>query len=86
MKDFTKSDLEDKRPETKAEHTISYCLNRLYDDTQHTVAQEVVHRLTFEELIGTLLQARDLYEQMQEMKEYDEEDTGPSSSAGLSQL
>jgi hypothetical protein len=34
----------------------------LYADTQHTLTQEVVQGLTFEELIGTLLQARDLHE------------------------
>jgi len=40
--------------------------------------------LTYEELIGTLLQARDLYEQMQEMME--EDDPGPKVSAKLAQF
>jgi len=83
MKDVTQHDLEAIRHEPKLEHTIAHCLSRLYADTQHTVTQEVVHGLTFEELIGTLLQARDLYEQVQEMQEYDEEDTSPSSRADL---
>lgn len=81
MKDFRKADLEATRPDTSVDETIAYCLRRLYADKQHTVTQEVVHGLTFEELIGTLLQARDLYEQMQEMME--EDTTGPKISAKL---
>jgi hypothetical protein len=83
MKDVTQHDLEAIRHEPKLEHTIAHCPSRLYADTQHTFTQEVVHGLTFEELIGTLLQARDLDEQVQETKEYDEEDTRLSSRADL---
>lgn len=84
MKDFEQSDLEASRPDSNVEHTIAYCLNRLYADTQHTVTQEVVHGLTFEELIGTLLQARDLHEEMQVMMEGD--GTGLKVSAKLAQF
>jgi hypothetical protein len=84
MKDFTQIDLEATRPDTNVNDTIAYCLNRLYADQTHTVGEEVVPGLSFEELIGTLLQACDLYEQLQEMME--EEDASPHVSAGLSQL
>jgi hypothetical protein len=83
MKDATQIALEATRPETSVSDTIAYCLNRLYADTQHTLTQEVVQGLTFEELIGTLLQARDLHEQMQEMMK---EEVAPHVSAGLSQF
>ena len=81
MKDFRKTDLEATRPDTSVDATIAYCLRQLYADKQHTVTQEVVHGLTFEELIGTLLQARDLYEQLQDILA--EDSTGPKISAKL---
>ncbi|OPZ85956.1 MAG: hypothetical protein BWY76_01176 [bacterium ADurb.Bin429] len=61
-------------------------MSRLYADTQHTLTQDVVPGLTFEEVIGTLLQARDLHEQMQEMMEEEEVEVAPHVSAGLSQF
>ncbi|HEY3379311.1 MAG TPA: hypothetical protein VGL77_17675 [Armatimonadota bacterium] len=82
MKDFTQIDLEATRPDTNVNDTIAYCLNRLYADQTHTVGDEVVQGLSFEELIGTLLQARDL---CNELKESDEEEyTGSYASALIS--
>lgn len=59
MKDATKQELEAGRPAPDAEELIQFCLDRLYEDRQHRVGDEVVKDLTFEELIGALLQARD---------------------------
>lgn len=86
MKDFTHQELEATRPSTDIAQTLAYCLAQLYADRMHTVTQEIVHGLTFEELIGTLLQARDLYEQVLEMEREDEEDTAPRASARLAQF
>ena len=59
MKDATRHTLEASRPGLSALKTVKFCLERLYDDTHHSIIDEVVHNLTFEELIGTLLQAYD---------------------------
>ncbi|KKK59178.1 hypothetical protein LCGC14_3037000 [marine sediment metagenome] len=62
MKDFHKTVLEDSRPNKLVEETVSFCLERLYLDKKHRIEDEVVDGLTFEELIGCLLQVRDASE------------------------
>ena len=64
MKDFTQSDLEETRPDSPLEETLAYCLKQLYADRQHVVTEEFIHGLTYEELIGTLLQARDMCDEL----------------------
>ena len=60
MKDWREDFLRKGRPDLSAEQTIGHCLKYLFADTTHNVTDEVVHGLTFEELIGALLQAEDL--------------------------
>lgn len=38
---------------------VKFCLNRLFQDKQHSIFDEVTDGLTFEELIGTLLSVQD---------------------------
>lgn len=59
MKDFTQAELEASRSTVPADEQLDFCLARLYADRRHRVVQEVVHGLTFEELLGALLSARD---------------------------
>lgn len=59
MKDYTKEVLENKRPNKSAEDAIEFCLNQLYADKEHVIGGKIVAKLTFEELIGALLLARD---------------------------
>ena len=59
MKDATRHALETSRPGLSALENVKFCLEQLYDDTRHSIIDEVVHNLTFEELIGALLQAYD---------------------------
>lgn len=63
MKDYTREELEEGRPGYSAYQTIGRCLDCLFTDKTHTINDEVVKGLTFEELIGALLQARDLARQ-----------------------
>jgi len=56
------------------EETLAYCLKQLYADRRHDVTEEFIHGLCYEEIIGTLLQARDLLEACQK-REQEEEDT-----------
>jgi len=59
MKDYNRSELEDGRPEKNAGDCIEFCLKQLYADRKHFITDEVVSGLTFEELIGALLLAKD---------------------------
>lgn len=38
---------------------IEHCLRALYEDKKHNIEEEIVRGLSFEEVIGTLIQARD---------------------------
>ena len=71
MKDYTKSELESGRPDEDALDLIDFCLDALYADKIHTIDQDFANnRLTYEELIGTLLKAKDTLIELQ--KENDE--------------
>ena len=59
MKDFTKEQLSDSRPGQPAQVTIGFCLERLFEDRKHRITDTVCRELTYEELIGALLQAQD---------------------------
>jgi len=59
MKLTTQNELERGRPEIGAGTAVEFCLHRLYEDRMHLCGDEVVRGLTFEELIGALLLARD---------------------------
>jgi len=47
---------------------IAFCLRRLYADRKHTISQEVVYGLVFEELIGALQAAREYIRAGQKME------------------
>lgn len=48
------------RPAQSVAHTVRYCLRMLIQDKVKRLDDEVVENLTYEELLGALLQARDL--------------------------
>ena len=60
MRDYKQKELEKGRPRQDVGESINFCLKRLFDDTGHDMMDTIVYGLTFEELIGALLQARDL--------------------------
>lgn len=60
MRDVSRKILESGRPEVPALDCIENALGQLFADTLHSIAEEVVAGLSYEELIGTLLHARDL--------------------------
>lgn len=59
MKDITKEQLESYKPREDALWLVNFCLDALYDDTEHGFYDKVNRWLTFEELIGALLVVRD---------------------------
>jgi hypothetical protein len=63
MQDYTKEDLETGYGRLDAKQTVDFCLSCLYADTTHKISDVIVSTtyatLTFEELIGALLVARD---------------------------
>lgn len=78
MKDYTKEQLENNgRPDLTAKELVDFCLDQLYKDKKHSLSDEVVKDyLTYEELIGTLLVARDSIEELDNLNNtpYEEED------------
>lgn len=59
MKDFTKETYMESRPQISTAETLDFCLRQIFADKTKVCSDEVVHGLTYEELIGTLLLARD---------------------------
>jgi len=60
MKDKSREELESTRPrQITALEGIEFSLDRLYADRNHDIGDMIVHSLSFEELIGALLLARD---------------------------
>ena len=64
MKGHGKKLLEVCKPSVSAETAIDHCLDQLYRDNEHAITDEVVDYLTYEELIGALLLARDRLEEI----------------------
>lgn len=62
MKGASKEILEEGRPNYSAGHCINFALNKLYDDKTKRPTEEAVKNLTYEEIIGALLLARDAIE------------------------
>ena len=70
MKDFSQKVLEEDIPhDWDAEETINFCLKQLHRDEKHNTDEEIVHSLTFEELIGALLVARNVIQEYDRCKE-----------------
>jgi hypothetical protein len=59
MKDCKKKELEIDRPKAGTLYLLDFCLDQLYADKEHCLTECIVSGLSFEELIGTLLKARD---------------------------
>lgn len=72
MKDFNEEQLERARPDRDLADCADHCLRALYADRSKSVSDHVVEGLTFEELIGTLLLARDLSAPMMSSDELDQ--------------
>lgn len=65
MKDYSKESLERSRPSHSALECVNFCLNCLYEDKNLTISDTVGDMMTLEELIGALLQARDVLEEVE---------------------
>jgi hypothetical protein len=60
MKDASKKVLQSSRPQVDAYTAIDFCLQQLFKDKTKKLADKVAGCCTYEELIGALLQGRDL--------------------------
>lgn len=58
MRDFSRKQLNAHVPAINPLKGIDFCLGQLYADTAHFTSDCVVRGLTFEELIGALISAR----------------------------
>jgi hypothetical protein len=70
MKDASKEVLErdTERLVPEAAEWVGFSLRKLYADKSHTLGQEVVYGLTFEELIGALLAARGFFRRVENVE------------------
>jgi hypothetical protein len=59
MKNTTKQKMEASRPNVSVEQAIKFCLDQLSRDKKHEMGDYVCNELTYEEVIGALLLARD---------------------------
>lgn len=67
MKKISRQELEAYRPTNIMAHeAIEFCLEKLYADKMHEITDEIVHHLTYEEVIGAFLLARDRMEALVE--------------------
>jgi hypothetical protein len=72
VKDFDQAALETGRPSGTPLDLINFCLKALYNDRDHATHENIVRGLSFEELIGALLVARDsIQNQQQQIEEND---------------
>ena len=69
MKGYTKTELEAERPNISLTEGLDFCLRQLYKDKKHRVTDEIVNCLTFEELLGVLLLARDISGELETLRE-----------------
>ena len=74
MKDFTQEELEASRPQGSALSLINFCLGQLYDDRTRKLTDGVAQNLSYEELIGALLEARDELEALEVEEKKDDTD------------
>jgi hypothetical protein len=58
MKDCTREQLFKDPQINEVKEWLDFSLNKLIDDTQHRLNDEVVYSLTFEELLGALVSAK----------------------------
>ena len=67
MKDYTKDQIEESRPTDSCLYLLNYCLDLLYSDKSHSFRELITDSgLTFEELLGALLVARDAVEDFED--------------------
>lgn len=59
MRGMTEGELCSSRPNLEASEAIEFCLSALYRDQTHLIEESINEYLTFEELIGALLLAKD---------------------------
>ena len=64
MKDYTKEQFEKNRPVVESKKAIDYCLNALYNDKEHVSLDEPIKGLTFSQLMGALIKARNIIEDL----------------------
>lgn len=76
MKDYTKEELsldERQRPDKEGIELLHFCLEMLYKDNTKNISNTIVNSLTYEELIGALLVAKEELELVAKDKAFEEE-------------
>lgn len=63
MKNFSEQELKNSRPNVSAKVTVAHCLKMLYADKEKLLSDPVVKNLSYEELLGALLQCKDMIDE-----------------------
>lgn len=74
MKGVSSQEFDDIYPAEDSSNALEYCLQRLFRDKKHSLSDEVVKDLSFEELIAALNLAYDIMSSAAEVGEDDESD------------
>jgi hypothetical protein len=70
MKDVTGLTLHKGPTQIQPLEAVEFCLDRLDADNEHLVEEEIAKSLTYEEVIGALILARDELRRVQRFREY----------------
>jgi hypothetical protein len=74
MKDRNKRDIESGRPAKDALDCVNACLDALYSDRRKNSGDRFAQNMTYEELLGTLLLARDEIETSRAARAQEDDD------------
>lgn len=72
MKDASRELIENGRPKLPAIQLLNICIERLCADSTHTTGDLVAPHLTYEELLGALVQARRELQENEHWRELEE--------------
>jgi len=75
MKDVSIETIESGRPSVDTLEGIQFCLNALYADQQKRSCENVVNGMTYEELLGILLLARDEIQEFRDAEHDDDQES-----------
>jgi len=65
MKDYTREQIFDGRPKIEPKKAIKFCIEQLIKDDEKEITDSLVYCLTYEELLGALLLAKDEMERLE---------------------
>jgi hypothetical protein len=69
MIDYSREEILNSSPNVDVKEAIEFCLEQLIKDQTKRVTDEIVPRLTIEEVLGALVLAKNRLEELEELEE-----------------